>query len=556
MKKIYLYLFFITLFYQNNLSAQLVALNFDGTNDYVQTTYAGVSGSADRTIEAWIRTTANCNPSAGGSQKVIADYGTFINGQRFTFNLLWSNAIRLEVGGNGISGTTPVNDGLWHHVAVTFKGNSNYVNLYTDGVLDGQGVLTVTANTGTVNNLMIGKRVDGVNLFDGDIDEVRFYNYAKTAAEIVAAKNSELCNIPAGLVGYWKLNEGIPGGSNSSNTSAADYSGNNNSGTLNGFALTGATSNWVQSSLPGSASTSSSITGSGCTSYTSPSGKVWTTSGVYMDTIPNSTGCDSLITVNLSINSSNTITTVTTCDTYTDVNGMTYTASGFYANTYTNVAGCDSTVTLDLTINNSATGTAVIAACDSAFVDGNWYFTSQTVTAMYNTNAGCDSTVTVNVQITAIDTGVTVVDGTGTANETAADSYAWIDCTTQLPVTGATSSTFTTSVTGSYAVIVTKNGCADTSECVTIFPVGVSDIQKTTTFQIIPNPNNGQFSVRLEDAGEAYSYVIYDAVGQIVANKTVQTNNQFTVNENLSTGIYFLIVDTAKGRLMQKMMVD
>ncbi|MFT6921463.1 MAG: hypothetical protein ACJA1C_000457 [Crocinitomicaceae bacterium] len=34
-------------------------LSLDGTDDFVQTTYSGVSGNATRTVEAWIKTTAN-----------------------------------------------------------------------------------------------------------------------------------------------------------------------------------------------------------------------------------------------------------------------------------------------------------------------------------------------------------------------------------------------------------------------------------------------------------------------------------------------------------------
>ena len=47
--------------------------------------------------------------------------------------------------------------------------------------------------------------------------------------------------------------------------------------------------------------TQSSTTESECDSYTSPSGKVWTTSGTYNDTVPNAAGCDSVMTFNLTI---------------------------------------------------------------------------------------------------------------------------------------------------------------------------------------------------------------------------------------------------------------
>ena len=60
-------------------------LDFDGVNDYVQTTYSGISGSSARTVEARINTTANCNPTNGGTQNIITDWGVQTTRGRFTF---------------------------------------------------------------------------------------------------------------------------------------------------------------------------------------------------------------------------------------------------------------------------------------------------------------------------------------------------------------------------------------------------------------------------------------------------------------------------------------
>ncbi len=221
-------------------------LHFDGTNDFIQTNITPVSGSGARTVEAWIKTTALCDPNNSGSQRVIVDWGSTANGSRFTVNLLWSNSIRLEVAGNGISGTIPVNDGNWHHVAAVYDPTAtNKVSLYIDGVLNVSGNLTVAVNTSTSVKMRIGQRVDGINHFNGSIDEVRVWNIARTAAQIQADMNTEYCATQTGLVAYYQLNNGTAGGSNSGLTTATDSSGNNYSGTLNNFALTGATSNYV-----------------------------------------------------------------------------------------------------------------------------------------------------------------------------------------------------------------------------------------------------------------------------------------------------------------------
>ncbi|MGH1338689.1 MAG: hypothetical protein ACRBFS_21425, partial [Aureispira sp.] len=100
--------------------------------------------------------------------------------------------------------------------------------------------------------------------------------------------------------------------------------------------------------------TSSTITEASCGPYISPSGIVYTMSGVYMDTIQNIAGCDSVVTINLTINNSSIGTDVQmACDSFTWMDGNTYIASNNTATfTLTNATGCDSIITLDLTINS------------------------------------------------------------------------------------------------------------------------------------------------------------------------------------------------------------
>lgn len=273
-------------------------LHFDGVDDHIQTTYTGISGSAARTVEAWIKTSA----TAISNQQVITDWGSMSTGTRFTMNLLWGNSIRLEAGGNGLSGTTPVNDGNWHHVAAVYDPlATNSISLYIDGVLEVAGNLTVTINTTNSVSLKIGERLDGINNFEGIIDEVRIWDVARSATDIANNFNLKFCSLPPNLVAYYSLNHGVAGSANTGLTTAIDgVSGNN--GTLINFALSGSTSNWVTGPVLVGASSTSTISAMDCNEYISPSGKVWTSSNTYMDTIPNAAGCDSVITVMLTIN--------------------------------------------------------------------------------------------------------------------------------------------------------------------------------------------------------------------------------------------------------------
>ncbi|KGO78650.1 hypothetical protein Q763_17395 [Flavobacterium beibuense F44-8] len=231
-----------------SVEAQNNALYFDGVNDYIQTDYAGISGNGARTVEAWIKTDKNSLPAnqGGQGQSVIVDWGSLGTGTRFTFNILFNNAIRLEAQGNGISGTIPVNDNLWHHVAVVYDPTAtNKVKLYVDGVLDVEGNLTVSVFTGSATDVRIGGRIDSTNYYEGAIDEVRIWNVARTQTEIQANMDAAFCGPQDNLQAYFQFNEGTAGADNTGVTTVYDSTDNEYEGTFNGLALTGTTSNFV-----------------------------------------------------------------------------------------------------------------------------------------------------------------------------------------------------------------------------------------------------------------------------------------------------------------------
>jgi hypothetical protein len=90
----------------------------------------------------------------------------------------------------------------------------------------------------------------------------------------------------------------------------------------------------------------------------------------------------------------------TVCDEYV-WNNETFTVSGDYTRTFTNTAGCDSTVTLRLTVNYSATSDFSITTADSCY---EWNAVSYCETGDYtqtlHTADGCDSVVTLHLTIT------------------------------------------------------------------------------------------------------------------------------------------------------------
>ncbi|MGK0285510.1 MAG: hypothetical protein ACI9GM_000549 [Salibacteraceae bacterium] len=449
-------------------------LHFDGVNDYILTNYTGISGTNSRTVEAWIKCPLNT------TQKVITCWGNSVTGGRFTMNLIGGKA-RIEVGGNGVTGTTVVADNNWHHLAVTFNNSlTSKFSLYVDGVLESSFNLTVSTNTSSSGNFRIGSRFDGANKFVGYIDEVRVWNYAKTVAQIIADTGRLICLPRTGLVAYHSLDHGTAGGSNSGITISADSSGSANDGTLTGFSLTGSTSNWVTGKqlttcyplCYGPSQTlvecdgytitvngntysttgvySDTLVGVGCDSvivtdltikplatftqtfvectgyFVTVGTNTYTTTGVYLDTLvaASSLGCDSIVTTDLTVGSYKTTNqTLSECNGFTIAVGInTYSTTGIYNDTLIGAAtgGCDSIVNTDLTIFNHSSATDVIVACDSYTWNGVTYMASNSnaLDTLVNAN-GCDSIVTLNLTINYSTTATDV--------HAACDSYTWIN---------------------------------------------------------------------------------------------------------------------------------
>jgi len=392
---------FVTL----SLSAQNVALNFDANDDHITTTTPAISGNAERTIEAWIRTSATTDPNQGGKQKIITDMGAMNTGERFTFNIFQNNAIRCEVGGSGIVGTKAVNDGKWHHVAVVYDPSaSDNFRLLVDGVLDVKGNIKTTVNTSTTNNLLIGMRVDGINNFDGDIDEVRLFKVARTDSAVKADMNTQYCKPPSSLIAYYAFNEGDPGKNNSKVNRTYDKTSNSKVGTLRNFTLSGSSSNWVTGPSLSGGDTKGSIKAFDCTSYTGPSGKkTYTSSGTYTEIISNAAGCDSIITIELTIGESTSYQEVTACDSFVSPTGKHIFKSGYHTDTLfgQNALGCDSVILTKLTLTRSSEGYDTIGFCDSVNVQTKWYYDDFQVDLYSKNQFGCDSVIHVSYVMTS-----------------------------------------------------------------------------------------------------------------------------------------------------------
>ena len=283
-----------------------------------------------------------------------------------------------------------------------------------------------------------------------------------------------------------------------------------------------------------------------CNSFTWIDGNTYTSSNnTATHTLTNADGCDSVVTLDLTIIYSNAGTdVVSTCDSFTWIDGVTYTANNNTAtHILTNADGCDSVVTLNLTIFYSNSGTDVVSACNSfTWIDGNTYTSSNNTATHILTNAnGCDSVVALDLTINSVSDISTTTNATTISANNNSASYRWLDCANNYQfIAGEVSQSFTAAVNGHYAVELTENGCIDTSDCVQINSVGFTGQSFSNQLKVYPNPSSGFLVVAFEQEQQYINLIIRNVLGHVVYENNYASINQIELVLDAMPGIYIL----------------
>lgn len=256
MKKTFTYLLslLILLSFQKHTFAQGGnALDFDGIDDVVS--ISSITGSL-HTIEFYL----NANTTLDGTGAISLLFNFNLNTQWIALNgvtgALTDETISISSGGGNYSATdTDISNG-WHHIAIVSDG-ATYNQIYIDG--SAANMIATGATVFSNTTIDLGRRIISPpnSPFSGQIEELRLWTVSRTPGEIMSTLNMELTGAEANLATYFNFNLGTAGGDNGSSCPAApciisitDVSGSGVTGTLAGFSLTGANSNWVASNAP------------------------------------------------------------------------------------------------------------------------------------------------------------------------------------------------------------------------------------------------------------------------------------------------------------------
>jgi len=298
------------------------AFSFDGVDDFIQTPNNALAGSF--TISGWYKMpTYNIN-SLGANDFIFFCNHSGINdnnrnvlvGYR-NFGLEYGHSTFIQNNSSNMTGYYGLNDipiaNVWHHIVFIFD-NGVSVKMYLDNNLVYSNISVISNSSLPSLPFFFGVGIaTQFNFFQGQLDDFGAWNRALTECEIQdlyhTQLNSASMSISAGL------DQSICAGDNVtlSGSGGSNYLWNNN--VVDGQAFAPAQSN------------------------------------AYVVTAQDTLGCTGTDTMVVTVleNATSTLTE-TALDSYT-LNGQTYTQSGTYTQTLTAANGCDSTITLNLTLN-------------------------------------------------------------------------------------------------------------------------------------------------------------------------------------------------------------
>lgn len=312
--------------------------------------------------------------------------------------------------------------------------------------------------------------------------------------------------------------------------------------------------------------TTNSIYETACNNYTF-NGTTYTSSGIYTQTFINTEGCDSIITLNLTIiNSTQSFLTQTTCDNYT-LNGTTYTITGTYTQMLINSSGCDSTIVLNLTVNSNSSSSITEFACESLTLNGIMYDSSGIYTQILLNEAGCDSIIFINLTINnSTFAGTDSIDFVCSNSNPIINLFAYVGSNYSLNGTwqdidnseALNGSIFTTNIviqsTNYHFSYVTSSlfPCSNDTSYVTLFVDICGKINDNYNEDVIifPNPTKDNIIIKGLNIDNIEIINLY---GQVIENTKISTKDNIFNLSQLLSGVYTMKIKTDNKIIVKKL---
>jgi len=236
-----------------------------------------------------------------------------------------------------------------------------------------------------------------------------------------------------------------------------------------------------------------------------------TEAGDYQFTFQTAQGCDSTVQLKLRQDTPDTTvqrTSICVGGSYMFA-GEELTEAGTYFSVHPKQSGCDSIVQLNIDILpvDTLLKNATLCPGDTLLFGQEQLTAAGTYFATFQDQLGCDSIVQLTVRVTELDTTV-VQDGFTLSASLTGAAYQWLDCDEdRQPIPGASSPSFTAEASGNYALRIERGVCLLETACFNVSLTSFSSVELANTVRLFPNPATDRLQV---DLGEMRSDVMLE----------------------------------------------
>jgi hypothetical protein len=290
--------------------------------------------------------------------------------------------------------------------------------------------------------------------------------------------------------------------------------------------------------------------------------------GIYFDTLINFTGCDSIVTLNLSVNStSSTTLNESICAGSNFVfDNQNLTASGIYYDTLTNAVGCDSAVVLNLSVVTTLNTTIDTSICEGEFYlfDGGNLEIAGTYFDTLISASGCDSIVTLNLNVNdlpAVSVSLNI--------ETLCTNAGILNLSGGLPTggdysgSGVNNNVLDPSALPDGALIISylfedANGCSNSALDTLLIEtcVGINE-ENAMNIRLNLYPNPAQKFVIIESdllIDNSTTLLIHDATGKIIplSIKALDASRHEINTSTIAVGVYWVTVKNSQHTIVKR----
>ena len=308
------------------------------------------------------------------------------------------------------------------------------------------------------------------------------------------------------------------------------------------------------------ADTATVITANICEDESYPFGtNNYNQTGIFSQTLTSSIGLDSIVTLNLTVSPvSYSTDSRNECAPFEWIDGNLYNTNNNTAtHTLTNANGCDSIITLNLSILSDNVQDNITSCENYTWIDGVTYSqNNNTASYTLTNNFGCDSVIHLNLELQTINSDIIYLNNALASIEFDA-SYKWFDCSNNdSEILGATEQTFIPTENGSYAVQINKNNCTKKSDCYNINEIGINENRAKSQLEISPNPNSGEFIIKLDSTVSFVNISVTSLFGQKVFSKSFKNIEIIPISIDCPNGSYIISIYSSLGKSFHHIVIQ